>query len=151
MKTQLQKELAQIAPSIAIETIWEVDPDCEREFKQLSQNPGDCFYGEDRDDWQPWQSEIRATAIVSGEELTGSDYLGATWEKWDAEPHISNPDISGYEYQMTVAALEELYKQISITALGAQEIAQQITAAIAHVEAKMKADYEAQQRKPATV
>jgi len=136
MKTQLQTELAKIAPSISIKTIWEHDPDCEREFKDLSKNPGDCFYGEKRSNWQPWQSEIRVSSIVGGEELTASEYMGATWEKRSANPERSNPDISGYEPQMTEEALGSLYKQISITAPGAQDVAHQITAAIAHIKAK---------------
>jgi hypothetical protein len=150
MRTQLQKELAKIAPSVSIETIWEVDPDCEREFKQLSRNPGDCFYGEDRATWQPWQSEIRATAIVGGEELTGSAYLGATWEKYGDNPAVSNPEISGYEPQMTVEALEELIEAVAKNDTG-EDLMDSITHAITHVKAKMRAAYEAQQRPPATV
>jgi hypothetical protein len=37
MKTQLQKELAQIAPSIAIETIWEhIDGHLEQQAKEAA-------------------------------------------------------------------------------------------------------------------
>lgn len=144
MKTPLQKQLAGIAPSISIEIIWEHDPDCEREFRELSRNPGDCFYGEDRDDWQPWQSEVRATAIVGGEELTGSDYLGATWEKFGDDPRVSNPDISGYEDQMTVAALEELIGKLPDGDHHAEALSDQICDAISHVKAQMEASYAAQ-------
>jgi hypothetical protein len=131
MKTPLQKELAGICPSISIVTIWEHDPDCEREFKQLSRNPGDCFCGEDRDDWQPWQSEVCATAIIAAEQVTGSAYLGGTWEKYGDNPSESNPDISGYEPQMTVEALEELASQVAAN----PQLSAEIAAAIAHIQA----------------
>ncbi len=103
MKTELQKALAALAPSIAIRTIWEYDPDL-RDIRK------DCdgFDDENPDDWQAWQSEVRATAIVGGEEITGSAYLGGTWEKYGDNPAESNPDISGYELDMTLEALEEL-------------------------------------------
>jgi hypothetical protein len=126
MKTPLQQELAVICPNISIETIWEHDPDHEGEFKSLSKNPGDCFYGEDWNGWERWQSEIRATAIVAGEQVSGSAYLCGTWERLGDHPSVSNPDISGYEPDMIIKALEELAKQcVSI------EIQCQIAAAIA--------------------
>ena len=105
MKTALQLALAAVAPSVSIVTLWEHDPDSR--FSELT-GPGYCFEDEDPDDWTPWQSEIRATAILEGEEITGSGYLGGTWEKARDNPVESNPEISGYENQMTVEALEEL-------------------------------------------
>lgn len=131
MKTPLQKQLATIAPSISIQTTWEHDPDCERKFRDLSRNPGDCFYGEERDDWEPWQSEIRATAIQCGGEVTGYAYLGGTWEKKGRVPWASNPTISGYEDQMTVAALEELRELISVLDTSTRS---QIDKAIEHIK-----------------
>ena len=103
MKTTLQKALAEIAPNISIQTIWEHDADL-RDIRQ------DCdgFEDENPNDWQAWQSEIRATAIRDGEEITGSAYLGGTWEKAGDLPEYSNPSISGYELQMTEEALEAL-------------------------------------------
>ncbi len=62
----------------------------------------------DPEDWQAWQSNVKATAIVNGEEIEGDAYLGGTWEKADDLPEYSNPGISGYEKQMTIEALEEL-------------------------------------------
>jgi hypothetical protein len=112
MKTQLQKRLATTAPSIRIGTIWEPDPDCERGFREL-QKPGNCFEGEDRDDWTCWQSEVEATTIVNGELVSGSAYLGGTWEKYGDNPAESNPEISGYEEEMTTEALGELLKAAS--------------------------------------
>lgn len=125
MKTTLQKSLAKIAPYISIQTIWEHDHDL-RDIRK------DCdgFDEEDPEDWQAWQSEVRATAICDGDELTGSAYLGGTWEQAGDNPAESNPDISGYEPQMTAEAIEELQKQLPATetALHAQ-----IAAALAHV------------------
>jgi hypothetical protein len=107
MKTDLQKKLAQIAPSISIKTIWEPDTDC----GPISQDC-DGFNSEDDHKWEAWQSEIRATAICNGEKITGSAYLGGTWERAGDNPAESNPNISGYEPQMTVEALNELMGQI---------------------------------------
>ena len=107
MKTELQKHLAQLAPSISIKTIWGHDPDLWDIRKDC-----DGFDDEDPDDWQAWQSEIRATAICGGEKITGSAYLGGTWEKAGDNPSESNPTISGYEWQMTVEAMENLMGQI---------------------------------------
>lgn len=103
MKTELQKRLALVAPSICIETHWEHDPDL-RDIRKHC----DGFDDEDPDDWQAWQSEVRATAILESEEITGSGYLGGTFEKAGDNPAESNPEISGYENQMTQEALEEL-------------------------------------------
>ncbi len=101
MKTKLQKTLATIAPSVSIRTIWEIDPDHYDIRKDC-----DGFDDENSEDWKCWQSEVRATAIIDGEEISGSAYLGGTWEKADDSPEESNPEISGYENQMTVEALE---------------------------------------------
>jgi hypothetical protein len=59
--------------------------------------------------------------------------LGGTWEKAGDIPEESNPDISGYEPQMTIEALEELAVQIEKKG-GSQSLSTQITAAIAHIE-----------------
>ena len=93
----------------------------------------DGFEDENPADWQAWQSEIRATAILDGEEVSGCAYLGGTWEKAGDIPEESNPDISGYEPQMTIEALEELAVQIEKKG-GSQSLSAQITAAIAHIE-----------------
>lgn len=126
MKTELQQTLAKIAPYIAIRTLWEPDPDL-RDIRK------DCdgFEDEDPDDWQAWQSEIRASAIVDGEEISGSAYLGGTWERAGDLPEYSNPEISGYEPQMTEEALEDLARLIS----GYEPaIRGQIDAAIRHLK-----------------
>lgn len=107
MKTALQTALSAIAPSICIQTIWEHDPNSGPISKEC-----DGFDASEDENWQAWQSEIRAIAVVDGEEIAGSAYLGGTFEKWDNNPAESNPDISGYEPQMTLEALEELRAQL---------------------------------------
>lgn len=134
MKTELQKQLAKIAPSISISTLWEHDPDCGPISKDC-----DGFDASEDEEWQAWQSEIRCTAIVEGEAIEGNAYLGGTWEKAGDSPEVSNPDISGYEPQMTVEALEELQHQVEEETLLAQ-----IAAAAEHCEALMRSTYEAQ-------
>jgi len=133
MKTLLQSRLAIVAPSIAMMTVWDTDPDAYSEWRGLSAKGG-CMEGEDAAAWECWQSEVRATAIVEGRQVEGSAFLGGTWEKTGQHPSQSNPDISGYEPQMTVDALMELLKSISITSAGAQDVASQINAAIATIK-----------------
>ena len=123
MKTALQKQIAKVAPSLCIQTLWEHDPDhCD------IRKDCDGFDDEDPDDWQAWQSEIRATCIYNGEQITGSAYLGGTWEKAGDDPAKSNPEISGYEPQMTAEALEELAKNLPI--VSAARLQSEITAAL---------------------
>jgi hypothetical protein len=110
MKTQLQKKLAKIAPSVCIKTVWSHD---------LSMHPDirkDCdgFDDEDPDNWQCWRSEVIATTIQCGEAVSGSSHLGGTWQKAEDLPWITNPDISGYEAQMTKEALDNLLETVSI-------------------------------------
>lgn len=85
---------------------------------------------ENPEDWQAWQSEVRASAICDGEEVTGSAYLGGTWEKTGNVPEESNPEISGYEPQMTAEALEELQKLLPASE---ETLHAQISAALAHI------------------
>jgi hypothetical protein len=132
MKTKLQIALATIAPSISIRTIWEHDQDSGPISKEC-----DGFDKSEDDDWQAWQSEIRATAIVTGEEITGSAYLGGTWEKYGDDPATSNPTISGYENQMTQEALEDMPE-------ASEEIAAQICAALAYLKEESRRSYDAQ-------
>lgn len=117
MQTELQKQLAKIAPYIAIETKWSHDPDLHDIRKEC-----DGFDDEDPEDWQAWQCEIEAMAVLNGKEVTGSAYLGGTWEKAYDVPEISNPTISGYERQMTEEALRELGEQIMDEMLSGQII-----------------------------
>lgn len=137
MKTKLQQELARIAPYIAISTTWSHDEDCGPISKEC------CGFDESEDDeWQAWNSNICCTAIVEGREFEGNAYLGGTWEKAGDDPSVSNPDISGYEAQMTVEALEELAAVASEDEL----ITGQIEAAIAHCKAFMALSYEDQRK-----
>lgn len=140
MKTQLQKTLQTLAPSIHIQTLWEHDPDA----GPISRNCDGFTPGED-DDWQAWQSEIRATAIIDGEEITGSAYLGGTFEKAGDLPEYSNPDVSGYEPQMTEEALTELREQIPAGDVYADACRSQIGAALGYLKTFMRERWEAQQ------
>jgi hypothetical protein len=103
MKTKLQLQLAIIAPSICIETIWSHDDDSGPISKDC-----DGFDPSEDDEWQCWQSEIKATVIVDGNEVSGSAHLCGTWEKRGEHPSSSNTEISGYEPQMTEEALDDL-------------------------------------------
>ena len=102
--TELIEALRLAAPSVSITTEWEHDDDSAGEWSELSR-PGECFDGEDRDDWTCWQSTVTARAIVNGEVIEGNAYLGGTWEKYGDDPRKSNPDISGYFPQMAREAL----------------------------------------------
>lgn len=139
MKTKLQTALATIAPSIAIRTIWKHDTNEDDSIF----SEGWALHGENPDDWQAWQSEVRATAIVNGEEVTGSAYLGGTWEKAGDGPATSNPEISGYENQMTVEALEDLSGKILGT--WATVTLKQIVEAQAYCKAESAKEYDRQQ------
>lgn len=134
MKTKLQTELAQIARSIVVETIWEKDPDAKWDIQDKKLDPLD---------FDAWQSEVRASAIVDGEFVTGSAYLSGTWEKFGDDPAKSNPEISGYELQMTEEALEHLCTDHELPML----VEDTAKAAMAHCRKLMQERYEVQQRK----
>jgi len=136
MKTKLQQELARIAPYIAISTTWSHDEDCGPISKEC------CGFDESEDDeWQAWNSNICCTAIVEGREFEGNAYLGGIWEKAGDDPSVSNPDISGYEAQMTAEALEELRSKTED-----ETIQKQADAAIEMCKDQMRASYEAQRQ-----
>ena len=135
MKTELQKTLAAIAPSIAIRTIWEHDPD-HYDIRE------DCD-GFDDENPEDWQSEVRATAICGGEEITGSAYLGGTWEKAGDNPAESNPDISGYELDMTREALREL-RETAGGLSAPPSIFAEVSAALEYMKAESGRRYDEQ-------
>jgi hypothetical protein len=143
MKTELQKSLATLAPSIAIETRWSPDFDSGPISKEC-----DGFDPSDDHKWGAWQSEIRATATINGEEISGNAYLGGTFELYDDNPAESNPTISGYENQMTAEALQEL--QSDLEALEAtvfphgERLIAEIEAALAYLKEEARKSYEAQ-------
>lgn len=144
-QTELQAKLVTITPLIRIRTIWERDPDGEREWRELVK-AGNCFEGEKRGDWTCWQSEVEALAIVDFEQVKGSAYMGCTWEKRGVKPNASNPTISGYENQMTVEALEDL-----ALGVGPQEAGRlQIPVAIAECQRLAKESYDTQMSQPIT-
>jgi hypothetical protein len=118
--SELLATLARLASSISIETIWEHDNDCGPISKDC-----DGFTSEDDDEWQAWQSEVKASAIVCGKLVSGSAYLGATWERVGDHPSRSNPEISGYLPQMIEEALHDLALEP-----GSAGVSEQIVAAL---------------------
>ena len=103
MKSPLQTTLQTLAPSINIETHWSIDEDADP--------VSDACDGEDPandDDWTAWLSEVRATAVLAGDMIHGTDYLGGIYKRIGDDPAISNPEISGYESDMVVNAVTEL-------------------------------------------
>lgn len=136
MKTKLQKQLATIAPAIDIHTIWERDYDNKWEDPMNR----DWTQGLEKKDWKCWQSEIRAALVLDGEMVSGSAYMGGTWEKAGDKPAVSNPEISGYEPQMTKEALEDLAKLLP----AKHPAKKQITNAVQHVRIMMRKAYEEQ-------
>ena len=92
MKSPLHTTLQTLAPSICIETHWSIDG----------------FDPAENDNWTAWQSEVRATAVLVGDMIRGTDYLGGTYERLGDDPAITNPEISGYESDMVVNAVTEL-------------------------------------------
>ncbi len=105
MKTTLQKKLAKIAPSICIKTTWSPDPNRGEHDGRDDVRP---------DGWEAWNADITATIIVYGEEVVGRAGMGGVWQAPEDLPEIKNPDVSGYEAQMTQEALAELLWTVSI-------------------------------------
>jgi len=139
-KTSLQKQIAIVAPWISISYFWDYDDDC----GPISQDC-DGFTPEQDDEWQAWQSNVKAVAIIKGDEVEGNAYLGGIWEKVGDVPEESNPDISGYEAQMTVEALEELDTLIVKSGESEANLLVQIAAAVKVCKVHMQASYKAQQ------
>lgn len=138
-RTELQKALATIAPWISIRTIWKHDTDCGPISKEC-----DGFKKSDDREWQAWQSNVRAIAIVNGEMREGNSYLGSTFEKAGDIPEESNPDISGYENQMTVKALEELGCEIVKSQQAEPGLLVQIVRAVEHCKREAQIRYDKQ-------
>ena len=97
----LLAQLALVAPSICIETLWAHDDGAKWEKEWTAA-------GLDRAAMQAWESEVKASAIYAGRLVSGSAYLGGTWEKFGVHPSKCNPEISGYLPQMIEEALQEL-------------------------------------------
>ena len=109
MTQELAQKLRSVAPGIAIETRWEHDEFATWDIDDPSLS---------EHDFTAWSAEVRATAIVDGRIVTGSAFLGGTWEKFGDSPITSNPTISGYLPGMVEEALAELAPQLgeSVTA-----------------------------------
>lgn len=94
-------------PQVALSTLWEPDEDARFDEHGMTK-PGSCFYQEDPEDWQAWQSEVRAVCIFDGRLHKGAAFLGGSWYRDEDEPQTSDPEIGGYYPQMVCEALEEL-------------------------------------------
>lgn len=103
MKThdQIIEHLATELPFVSIETIFESDADAVWDVESDDL---------DEDDFEAWNTEIKATAIHNGKLLQGSGYLGGTWTKYGDYPDAS---IGGYFPQMCQEALRELAKNMA--------------------------------------
>ena len=135
MNKELKEKLAAIAPSVAFNVIWTHDEDAR--WSDLAE----VMQDENPDDWQAWQSEVTAEAIVDGTELTASTYLGGTWEKYGDNPWESNPDISGYLPQMLEKSVDELLKQLIQTD---SKVGKELLAAEAFLKDYMRKRYDEQ-------
>jgi hypothetical protein len=118
MKTALQTTLATIAPLISIQTIWSYDDDADMSIF----HPGNALENEDPQNWYSWMAEIKAATIHTGEIITASAYLGGIWEKAESIPAEANPEISGYERDLTVGALEQLKEQLPASHVASYQI-----------------------------
>jgi hypothetical protein len=108
---QLLEEIAILAPSVAVEVRWEKDRDAD--WKDL---PDEC----DPDDFECWQSEVVASAVISGKLVSGSDALCGTWMRYGEHPAKYNPEISGYFPQMLKQALIDLGMQVKCPSVARQ-------------------------------
>ena len=106
MKSPLHTTLQTLAPSINIATHWSLD-----EFADRMSDACDGFDPAENDNWTAWLSEVRATAVLAGDMIQGTDYIGGTYERIGDDPSISNPEISGYESGMVYTAVTELLLQ----------------------------------------
>ena len=59
-----------------------------------------------------WDAEVRVTVIMNGALESASNYLLEVFEHNGQHPSRSNPEISGYELQMTQEAFEELKRRV---------------------------------------
>ena len=97
-------KLAELLPFVHIARVWSSDTFPDWDIFEV----GNALDGEDKDNWQAWQSEVKATAIIQGKVFSGSNFLGGTWERYDDNPEVSNPSISGYFTQMVHEAIFQL-------------------------------------------
>lgn len=129
----LKTMLAAVAPDIAFDVIWEVDPD----FTWNGDGPDPV---EDKGLF-PHDVEVRAMAIIGGELKTGSDYLGGSYEEWDSV----DQEVHGYLNQMLEEALDELLKLIPATVPVSPLLRQYLDAKNA-ISERSKRQYDEQQK-----
>ena len=108
MKSELRKRLASVLPCVNIEIVWSPETEIDESIFEA----GNALEKERFEDWFCWQTEARATAIVNGELVTGSECLGGTWERSGDNPEETNPTISGYETDLVIEALHELNAEL---------------------------------------
>ena len=143
--TELQLYLAEIFPFISIETNWTHDTHASWDRSPLDvAYPGNALADEDPDDWTAWSSEITAKVIHCGKLVEGNAYLGETWERAHTNPAESNPDISGYELQMTKEALINLQTELSKMKRISPGLRKGISLCIEACRKKMEERYEQQ-------
>lgn len=145
MKSELQKELSFIAPHFFVETIWEHD-DTASWSRSVSDvgYPGNALADEDPDDWQAWQSEVRVMCVAGGELIESSEYLGGTWEKFGDDPEKTNPDISGYENQMTQECFESTLKKLELMNGCEDQLMKESVEAIEFLKRRAQENYDKQ-------
>ena len=141
--------LATLVPSVAFRTDWEPDNDCRFDEHGMTA-PGGCFHGEDPDDWQCWQSDTSARAIVGGQVLTGHAYLGGTWERYGDDPAEVNPDVSGYLPQLLDEAAEALLlsmrDRVPDAGFAPVSLVEEVNKARAYLSTVMRHRYDEQRR-----
>jgi hypothetical protein len=129
----LKTALVAVAPNIAFDVIWEVDPN----FTWDGDGPDPV---EDQGIF-PHDVEVRAMAILDGELKVGSDYLGGCYGEWDS----ADAEIGGYLNQMLEEALDELLKLIPATVPVSPLLRQYLDAKNA-ISERSKRQYDEQQK-----
>ncbi len=145
---KLYATLATLAPSVAFSTLWEHDTDAKWDIEDPSLDPRD---------FQAWQTDTSARAIVDGREIEGNAYLGGTWIEFGEDPAKVNPEISGYLLQKLDEATQDLAVQLDQAAdkmtgdecavSGLYPLITQAEAVHAFLKDTMRAEYEANQVK----
>ncbi len=134
----LYAKLATLAPSIAFSTLWEHDTDAKWNIDDPSL---------DRDDFQAWQTDTSARAIVGGKVLEGNGYLCGTWIEFGETPAKVNPEISGYLLQKLDEAAQDLARQCADYDTDNAGLQVQLADVRTFLKDTMRAEYEADQIK----
>lgn len=125
-KPDYQLKLRELAPSVSFEVEWSPDEDARWEKE----------WGE-QGNFEAYNTDVRAKAIVKGEIIEGWECMGGTWEI----PDKKDPEIGGYLPQMLLGAAEDLMKQVI-----PMELEKELTACVLFLKALLRERWEAQQR-----